>query len=111
LTLIDFLGTEDSWEKTPVQIHGSGATGPVAIYAALFRPQVKAVLVHNSIQSYLDILKFPMELDWYSYVVPNVLTYFDLPDLLALREDLLIEFQGEKPRIEDHTTFKNRKIQ
>jgi hypothetical protein len=39
-----------------------------------------------------------------------VLTYFDLPDLFTLRENLTIEFQGEKSRIEDHTTFKNRKI-
>jgi len=110
LTLIDFLGPMDSGEETPVHIVGSGAAGPVAIYGALFRPQVKAVRINNSIQSYLDILNYPMELDWYSYVIPNVLTYFDLPDLFTLRDDLAIEFQGEKPRIEDHTTFKNRKI-
>ncbi len=111
LTLIDYLDPMDSGEETPVDILGSGATGPVAIYAALFRPQVKTVRIHNSIQSYFDILNYPMELDWYSYVVPNVLTYFDLPDLFTLRDDLAIEFQGEKSRIEDHTTFKNRKIQ
>ena len=111
LTLIDFLDHQDSGEDLPVHLFSSGATGPVAIYGALLRPQVKSVRVSNSIQSYLDILNHPMEVDWYSYVIPNVLAYFDLPDLAALRDDLEIRFQGEKPRIEDHTINKNRKIQ
>ena len=111
LTLIDFLDHQDSGEDLPVHLFSSGATGPVAIYGALLRPQVKSVRVSNSIQSYLDILNHPMEVDWYSYVIPNVLAYFDLPDLAALRDDLEIRFQGEKPRIEDHTINNNRRIQ
>lgn len=111
LTLIDFSDQFEFGEDIPVQIISSGAAGPVAIYAALFRSQVTSVRVSNSIQSYIDILNHPLEMDWYSYVVPDVLRYFDLKDLAALRDDLEISFHGEKSRIKDHASYRNRKIQ
>jgi len=110
-TLLQFLDKLDPEGARTVHLVSSGATGPVAIYAALFRPQVKSVRVISSIESYLEILHHPMELDWYSYVIPNVLAYFDLPDLLKLRDDLEVTWQGKKSRIEDHSRYKNRKIQ
>lgn len=110
LTLLDFMGREYPIAGRPVDIKVSGAAGPVAIYAALFRPQIKSIHASASIQTYFDILNFPMEVDWYSYVVPNVLAWFDLPDLEALRADLEITYQGEKSRMEDQTINKNRVI-
>ncbi len=110
LTLIGFVEQKDSMSDMPIHLLASGAAGPVAIYAALFRPQIKSVQVMNSIQTYFDILNFPMEMDWYSYVIPNVLAYFDLPDLMVLRGDLEIRYLGEKSRIDDHMINKNRQI-
>jgi hypothetical protein len=111
LTLIGFMEQKDSMSGMPIHLIASGAAGPVAIYAALFRPRVKSVQVMNSILTYFDILDFPMETDWYSYVIPNVLSYFDLPDLAVLRDDLEIRYLGEKSRIDDPMINKNRKIQ
>ena len=93
-TLLDFISTK---VKNPtVTVYASGAVGPVAEYAALYRKQIKTIHILHSIQSYEEILDYPMEKDWYSYVVPDVLQYFDLPDLQSLRNDLQITFQGAK---------------
>jgi cephalosporin-C deacetylase-like acetyl esterase len=110
LTLIDFAGREYSAEDVPVDLHVSGVNGPVALYAALFRSRITSIEARNTIQTYFDILHFPMEVDWYSYVIPDVLSYFDLPDLAALRTDLEINYLGEKPRIADHSMYRNRPI-
>lgn len=95
-TLLDFLAAVGDDQNFPVDVYASGAAGPVALYAALFRNQIESVQVLNSIQSYYEILKRPTEPDWYSYVVPDVLEYFDLPDLLTLRKNLNVTFQGHK---------------
>lgn len=110
LTLVDFLEMENSMGGKTIELIASGASGPVAIYASLFRPQIKSIQVHNSIQTYFEILNHPMEVDWYSYVIPNVLSYFDLPDLALLRNDLKINYMGGKSRIENHSLNKKRKI-
>ena len=110
LTLLDFIEQNACGRGRPISLFASGSAGPVAIYAALFRPQIKSIHASQSIQSYYDILNFPFELDWYSYVVPNVLAWFDLPDLIMRRGDLEISYLGEKPRIEDHTENRNRSI-
>lgn len=110
LTLVDFTEKENSAKEIPVDLYASGAAAPVAIYAALFRPEIRSIHASNSIRTYFDVLNYPMEVDWYSYVIPNVLAYFDLPDLLKLRENLDVTWQGEKSRIKDHSKNKNRKI-
>lgn len=110
LSLVDFADGIHSGEDAAVDLYASGACAPVAIYAALFRPQIQSIHASNSIGTYFDILNFPMELDWYSYVVPNVLAYFDLPDLVKMRDDLQVTWLGEKSRIEDHSKNKNRTI-
>lgn len=96
LILLDFIESKNEFSNLAVQINASGAAGPVAIYAAIFRSEIQSLDIINSIQSYFDILNKPMEWDWYSYVVPNVLEYFDLPDLIELRSDLDVRFNGEK---------------
>jgi hypothetical protein len=111
LTLVDFAASFDSGKDAPVDLYASGANAPVAIYAALFRPQIQSIQASNSIQTYFEVLNHPMEVDWYSYVIPHVLAYFDLPDLLKLRNDLQVTWQGEKSRIEDHRKHKNRTIE
>ena len=110
LTLVDFAGKDNSMENAPVDLYASGASAPVAIYAALFRPRIQSIYASKSIQTYFDVLHYPMEVDWYSYVIPNVLAYFDLPDLLKLRDDLDVTWQGEKSRIKDHSKNKYRTI-
>ncbi|MCF8378736.1 MAG: acetylxylan esterase [Bacteroidales bacterium] len=91
-TLLDFIEENRKYKQNPVRIFASGAAGPVALYAAVFNSQIQSLSISNSIQSYFDILNDPMGLDWYSYVVPNVLKYFDLPDLIHLRNDLMLNF-------------------
>jgi len=95
-TLTDYLAGDDWLSRLPITLVVDGAAGPVALYAALFRNQIDAIEQQYSIKTYYDILEYPTEKDWYSYVVPDVLTWFDLPDLLRIRNDLNVSYTGSK---------------
>ena len=34
-----------------------------------------------------------MAKDWYSYVIPGVLRYFDLPDIAKIQPEILIRYK------------------
>jgi hypothetical protein len=50
----------------------------------------------ETIKSYIEITQRPMDKDWYSFVVPGIMNYFDLPDLLAMRPDLTVKYTVQK---------------
>jgi len=37
-----------------------------------------------------------MDRDWFSLVVPGIMNYFDLPDLVAMRPDLEVKYFVQK---------------
>jgi hypothetical protein len=43
--------------------------------------RIKHLALSGGIDSFYDILDKPMTKDGYSYVIPGVLPYYDLPDL------------------------------
>jgi hypothetical protein len=50
----------------------------------------------ETIKSYIEITQRPMDKDWYSFVVPGIMNYFDLPDLVAIRSDLIVKYAVQK---------------
>lgn len=69
-------------QNGPITIHANGLYGPVAMYAAIFEPAVKSVCVTESITTYYELLESPLTKEAYSYVIPSVLRYFDIPELV-----------------------------
>ncbi|HYC29501.1 MAG TPA: hypothetical protein VEB42_11800, partial [Chitinophagaceae bacterium] len=71
--------------KLPVEVHARGPVALAALHAVFFRKDAVAKLyLYNCIASFKDILNDPMRKDWYSWVVPGVLKYYDIPDLVKL---------------------------
>jgi len=69
--------------KLPIEIHASGHVALAALHAALF-VDVKELHLYSCIPSFKDILNNPLQKDWYSWVIPGVLKYYDIPDLVKL---------------------------
>lgn len=86
--VIDILSTiavfSDHNSKTPVEVHASGPVALAALHAALLNKRITQVHLYNTINSFKEILENPLEKNWYSYVIPNVLKYYDIPDLVKL---------------------------
>jgi len=82
LTILKYLSENTGTNRLPVRIYATGAAAPSAIYAAALSEHIVEVDISSSIRTYFEILEKPMEQDWYSYVIPGVLKYFDLTDII-----------------------------
>jgi hypothetical protein len=74
----------DDKRKIPIEVHASGPVALAALHAALIDKRITQVHLYNTITSFKQILENPLEKNWYSYVIPNVLKYYDIPDLVKL---------------------------
>jgi dienelactone hydrolase len=70
--------------KLPVEVHASGPVALAALHAALLDKRITQLYLYNTITSFNQILENPTRKDWYSCVIPNVLKYYDVPDLVKL---------------------------
>lgn len=81
LTIMKYISGEKRMCNMPVKIIADGPAAEAALYAAVLNPEIVSIEASSTIRSCFEILENPMKKDWYSYVVPGILRYFDLPDL------------------------------
>lgn len=75
----DWLATQVAG---PITLMGVGASGPVALHAAVLDPRIAAVRLENSPLSYQLAATRPLQRELPPITVPGVLTSYDLPDLM-----------------------------
>jgi dienelactone hydrolase len=93
LDIINILpATYDNNTKVPIEVHASGPVALAALHAALLDNRISKVYLYNCITSFKQILDNPLEKNWYSYVIPNVLKYYDIPDLVKLVGEDKVQF-------------------
>jgi hypothetical protein len=92
-TVVKFIKGESDFSNMYVKIIATGAAAEASVYAAALEPAIKAVEASGTIKSYFEILENPLGMDLYSYVVPGVLKYFDLPDIAALQPGIEIRYK------------------
>ena len=95
-SLLDYLDSSSDLCRLPVRIIASGPAAVPALFAAVLDDRITALDLSETVKSYVEITERPMERDWYSYVVPGILNYFDLADLVTLRPDLKVRFVNQK---------------
>jgi hypothetical protein len=95
-SLLDYLDSSSDLGRLPVRIIASGPAAVPALFAAVLDDRITALDLSETVKSYVEITERPMERDWYSYVVPGILNYFDLADLVTLRPDLKVKFVNQK---------------
>ncbi len=81
LSVFDMIATDKQLSGLPVEITASGITAIPAMHAMLFSTAAKKLHLAKNIRSYEEILANPTARDWYSYIIPRVLRYYDIPDL------------------------------
>jgi len=83
-TVMDYVKKKNRLKNKPVEINATGTAAPAALYAAVFDPKISHLNLYHTIKSYNYIVRHPLMKDAFSYVVPDVLKYYDLPDLVKL---------------------------
>lgn len=84
MTVMDFIRQNPNLRGTKIDIYATGTAAPPVLYAALFDHDISKMYLSNTIESYQYIVDHPLMKDAFSYVIPNVLKYYDLPDVVRL---------------------------
>ncbi len=83
-TVLDYVKSEQRLSHRPVGIFASGAATLPSLQTMLFEDSNVQLTLYRSLSSFKTILQKPMERDWYSYVIPGILHFYDIPDLIEL---------------------------
>jgi len=95
-SLLDYLDSSSDLGRLPVRIIATGPAAMPALFATVLDDRIAALDLSETVKSYVEITESPMEKDWYSYVVPGILNYFDLADLVTLRPDMKVGYLNQK---------------
>ncbi|MBN2008455.1 acetylxylan esterase [candidate division KSB1 bacterium] len=95
-TLLDFLEQHTNIGDLPITIIANERAALPALHAAALDKRIHILKLSDTIRSYMEILERPMEKNWYSYVIPNALLYYDVPDLVAFRNDLEVQYDVDQ---------------
>lgn len=82
LNLVALIESDASLKGAGIEINAVGQLVPVALHTALLAPQIAKLNLYQSPPSYQQFLHEPLAKDRYGLVIPNVLNYYDLPQLV-----------------------------
>jgi cephalosporin-C deacetylase-like acetyl esterase len=80
---VDILTNRSDVDPAKITVAGRGSAAVSALYAALFDPRITEVALDEMLASYEGIVSERLALGVVEQVVPSVLKYFDLPDVMA----------------------------
>jgi len=84
LTLNDFCTHHPLLSGHPLHVVGDGLFGPVLMHAAVLDERIGKVTLTRTLKTWKDYLEQPLQHDMMTNVIPGVLQYYDLPDLVKL---------------------------
>ena len=83
-TLLNFCDSHEQLKNRPVRIVADGLFGPVVMHAAVIDERIGSANLTATLKTWRSYVENPMQRNMLSNVVPGVLRYYDLPDLLSL---------------------------
>jgi pimeloyl-ACP methyl ester carboxylesterase len=81
LLLADYLQTDTMLRNSSITVRSSGMTALVAMHAAAVDDRIRYLQADGFLSSFTEIIQQPLRKNWYSYVIPGVLRYYDISDL------------------------------
>jgi dienelactone hydrolase len=84
LILLQAIENNAAYNGIPIELNATGVNCLPALHAAVLDSRITRLNLYNSISSFKTILEKPAEKNWYSYVIPGVLNFYDIPDLVNL---------------------------
>lgn len=87
IALADYINQHERLSKSSIHIMANGIAALSVIHAAVLDSRLKKITVTRLLPSFTDIYTDPTRKDWYSSVIPNVLAYYDIPDLVSYLQD------------------------
>lgn len=92
LMLLDYIADDDLMKGLPVKIAATGPAALPALMAAVSDYRITALELSETPGTFAEITDRPTEKNWFSYLVPGIMKYFDIPDMAGMRPDLRIKY-------------------
>lgn len=84
LSVIDMVRQDGQLRDKRIELKASGITVIPALFAAVIDNRIQKVYLSDGIRNYRAVFENPVKRDWYSYVVPGLVKWFDIPGIEAL---------------------------
>lgn len=82
LNLIKFVTQEKTLTNLPIEINAEGTAGISALHATFLKDNIAKLNLFGVLKSYKEMIDTPLTKNRYVTVIPNVLSYYDLPDII-----------------------------
>jgi dienelactone hydrolase len=82
LNVVAFIKGDKNLQNLPITINATCLVAIPALHAMFLNSEINNIHFDQGITSYQSILNHPLEKDRYGAVIANVLSYYDLPDLI-----------------------------
>ncbi|HYF67459.1 MAG TPA: acetylxylan esterase [Ohtaekwangia sp.] len=81
VNVLEFFGSLKSLKGKPLTVLADGVCTLPALHAAVVDDRITRLQLYGGPESFYEIIDKPIQPNWYSYVIPGVLQYYDIPDL------------------------------
>ena len=82
LNLIKLIKEDVNLKDLPIEINAVGLVGVSLLHAGFLNPNIDKINLYQCISTYQEVLNQPLAKDRYGAVVNNILSYYDIPDLV-----------------------------
>jgi dienelactone hydrolase len=82
LNLMKFIKEEVNLKDLPIEINSIGLVGLSVLHAGFLDPNIDKINLYQCISTYQEVLNQPLAKNRYGAVINNVLSYYDIPDLV-----------------------------
>jgi len=82
IAAVNFTSHGTTVDPNQVTAQASGHLGLVLLHAAALDPRIKHITIDHTLESYKSLLQAPMPIDAPEDILPGVLLYYDIPDLI-----------------------------
>ncbi|KQC01252.1 S9 family peptidase [Pedobacter sp. Hv1] len=82
LNVMDMISMDEKLKNLPIEINSIGLVGLSVLHAGFLNPHIHQINLYQCISTYQEVLNQPLVKDRYSAVINNVLSNYDIPDLV-----------------------------
>ena len=83
-TLVNFCASNPKLKGRNIVIKADGMNALVVMHAALLDLRIDKAILTNTVKTWRNYIQFPMQRNMMPNVIPGVLRYYDIPDLLGI---------------------------
>lgn len=83
-TILNFCAANERLKGRPVTIEADGLNAVVVMHAAVLDDRIASAKLTQTLKTWRSYILQPLQRDMMSNVIPGVLHYYDIPDLLTM---------------------------